>query len=290
MSSRKTTLITDLDNTLFDWVELWFNCFSPMLDEIVRISGVPKDTLIPEIACVHQTHGTSEYSFLIEELPSVLATLNGRLATEVFASAIETYRKNRRLYLKLYPTVAETLLKIKGKGATIIGYTVSMAFYSNYRVRRLGLDGVIDYIYSPEDHKLPKDLSPDNLRKYPAQNYTFKYTQQEFTPQGSKKPDSIVLDSIVDGLQINKSDCVYIGDSLMKDVTMAIDCGVDAVWAKDGVARNAGNIVFSQVTHWTTEDVIREQTTKEREHVSPNFVLSASFFEILNLFDFSDRV
>jgi hypothetical protein len=27
----KTVLITDLNNTLFDWVELWFKCFSCML-------------------------------------------------------------------------------------------------------------------------------------------------------------------------------------------------------------------------------------------------------------------
>jgi len=41
----KTALITDLDNTLFDWVEVWHRCFSSMLEEIVRISGIPAETL-----------------------------------------------------------------------------------------------------------------------------------------------------------------------------------------------------------------------------------------------------
>jgi phosphoglycolate phosphatase len=54
MLPKKTALITDLDNTLFDWVDLWINCFSPMLDGIVEISGIPKERLIPEIAAVHQ--------------------------------------------------------------------------------------------------------------------------------------------------------------------------------------------------------------------------------------------
>jgi hypothetical protein len=49
MRPQKTVLITDLDNTLFDWVELWVRCFSTMLESIVQISGIPKDTLIPEI-------------------------------------------------------------------------------------------------------------------------------------------------------------------------------------------------------------------------------------------------
>ena len=49
---KKTALITDLDNTLFDWVELWLNCFSSMLDSIVEISGIEKAKLLPEIAAV----------------------------------------------------------------------------------------------------------------------------------------------------------------------------------------------------------------------------------------------
>ncbi len=67
----------------------------------------------------------------------------------------------RRKHLVLYPTVAETLLKIKGRGTRIIGYTESMAFYSNYRVRRLGLDGVLDYVFCPEDHVLPELVQED---------------------------------------------------------------------------------------------------------------------------------
>ena len=111
MGPKKTVIITDLDNTLFDWVELWLNCFSTMLDGIVEISRIPKEKLIPEISTVHQKHGTSEYSFLIEELPSLIPILKGRPATEVFAPAIKSYRLQRRKHLQLYPTVAETLRK-----------------------------------------------------------------------------------------------------------------------------------------------------------------------------------
>lgn len=113
MTRAKTVLITDLDNALFDWVELLYNCFSSMLDKIIDVSGVPKERLIPEIRAVHQKHGTSEYSFLIEELPSPNGILGGRKAVEVFAPAINVYRERRKQYLKLFPTVAETLLKIK---------------------------------------------------------------------------------------------------------------------------------------------------------------------------------
>jgi FMN phosphatase YigB (HAD superfamily) len=288
-SLMKTALITDLDNTLFDWVELWLNCFSSMLDSIVEISGVERGKLLPEIAAVHQRHGTSEYSFLIEEVPLLKAALKGRPATEVFAPAITIYRQKRREHLRLYPTVAETLLKIKGRGARIVGYTESMAFYSNYRVRRLGLDGVLDYVFCPEDHKIPKGLTASEVRKYPAEHYDLKLTKRQFTPKGSKKPDTVVLNSIISDLHLSKEQCVYAGDNLMKDVAMAIDCGVDTAWAKYGQAHKRPEYKLLQdVTHWTREEVEREQKIKEREHVTPTHTLEHSFSEILNHFEFGD--
>src|SRR4051812_11695388 len=104
MNPKKTALITDLDNTLFDWVELWLHCFSAMLDGISEVSGIPRETLIPEVAAVHKKHGTSEYSFLIEEMPSLHPILGGRPATDVFAGPIKSYRQQRRKHLHLFPS------------------------------------------------------------------------------------------------------------------------------------------------------------------------------------------
>jgi FMN phosphatase YigB (HAD superfamily) len=289
MPEKKTALITDLDNTLFDWVELWLHCFSAMLDSIAEISGIAKERLIPEIAAVHQRHGTSEYSFLIEELPSLEPILNRRPATAVFSAAIQKYRSQRRKHLQLYPTVAETLLKIKGQGSLIVAYTESMAFYSNYRIRRLGLDGVLDYVFAPKDHVIPAALSSDDLRKYPAEHYELTYTKQAFTPPGSKKPDTDVLDTIISNLRLRKTDCVYVGDNLMKDTAMAIDCGVEDVWAQYGQAHKRPEYrLLQQVTHWTPEEVEREQKIKARVDVHPTHVLESTFSEILKLFDFRD--
>ncbi len=287
---KVTTLITDLDNTLFDWVDLWFRCFSAMLDETVRISGVPRERLIPEIRAVHQRHGTSEYSLLLEELPSLRPVLKGRAAVEVFKSAIDAYRRQRREHLRLYPTVAETLLKIRGAGTRIVAYTESMAFYSNYRVRRLGLDGILDFIYSPEDHILPTNIDRAELRHYPASHYQLKYSTQRHVPKGSKKPDVLVLKSIMESLDLQPASCVYIGDSLMKDIAMAVDCGVPAVWAKYGIGHTRLEYeLLRDVTHWSREDVERERKLQERVDVSADITLDNSFAQIMDHFDFGDH-
>ena len=289
MRKKKTAIITDLDNTLFDWVDLWLKCFSSMLEEIINISGVPKEKLIPEIRTIHQKHGTSEYSFLIEEIPQLKPILKGKPATEVFAAPIASYQRQRRQHLRLYSTVGETLLKIKGRGSRIIGYTESMAFYSNYRVRRLGLDGVLDHVFYPEDHVLPRGLSSGDGRRYPTAHYELKYTRQHYTPKGSTKPDPEVIDTIVEDLELTKAHCVYVGDSLMKDMAMALNSGIDDVWAKYGQAHKREKYrLLQEVTHWTEEQVQQEQRTEARVDVNPSYTLETSFSEILDMFEFDD--
>jgi FMN phosphatase YigB (HAD superfamily) len=285
---RKRVLITDLDNTLFDWVDLWHACFTAMMDKVVEISGARFDDLKPEIRGVHQRHGTSEYSFLLEELPSLSRKFAGMNMVEVFQPAIDAYRVKRRQKLALYRTVAETLLKIKGAGAALIGYTESMAFYSNYRVRRLGLDGVFDLMFSPEDHDIPQSISREDIRKYPASHYEFRYTKQKHTPKGSLKPDATVLLEIIKHLGVDKSDCVYAGDSLTKDVAMAQDAGVADVYARYGrVQHTDAYALLREVTHWSDTDVEREKKLGERD-VQPSIVLESNFGQILTHFNFGD--
>ena len=64
----RSVLITDVDNTLFDWVHVWHAAFSAMLAELLRLSRLDESVLLAEIRKVHQRAGTSEYSFLIGEL------------------------------------------------------------------------------------------------------------------------------------------------------------------------------------------------------------------------------
>ena len=70
------------------------------------------------------------------------------------APAIDSVSRSvRRRVLKLYPNPSsETLKALNAAGVVIAAFTESKAFYTNYRFRKLGLDGLIDYLYSPEDH------------------------------------------------------------------------------------------------------------------------------------------
>lgn len=278
-------IITDLDNTLFDWVDMWYKSFSAMKGKILEISGVSEDRLLKEVKQIFQKHKTSEYSMLVQELLCLKEKHPNQDLTQIYQEAIRVYRETRRAALCLYPSVMETLLALKKRGCVIIGYTESLAFYSNYRIRKLGLDGVIDILYSPPDHNLPENLTPEQIRQYPPGHYKFKFTKHKFTPKGKLKPNSEILESIIKDIGIPRARAIYIGDSLMKDIAMAQEAGVSDIWAKYGtVSHRPEYELLRKVTHWTQKQVEKEKQLSEKD-IKPTYTLKKSFKELLNYFD-----
>jgi phosphoglycolate phosphatase-like HAD superfamily hydrolase len=223
---KVSVLITDLDNTLFDWVDIWGRSFTALVDELVRTSGVDREVLLEEIGQVHQKHHTSEYAFVIEELPSLRAKHPDGDLAQIYDSAIHAHRHARKEAEVLYPGVAATLMALKEQGVLVVGYTESMAYYAGRRVRVLKLDGLLDYLHSPPDHDMPKNLTLEQVRKYPAGYYDLVSTKHHYTPKGELKPNPDILRKIIEDVGAMPEQCVYVGDSLMKDMAMAKDAGV----------------------------------------------------------------
>lgn len=278
----KSLLVTDVDNTLFDWVDIWYRSFSAMLNEVVRITGLSAESLYPSISQVHQKHGTSEYAFLLQELPELLQLYGDRVEDHL-ASAIEAFRKARSAALTLYPSVLPALRQLSSAGVTIVAYTESMSFYTNYRFRKLGLDEVVDYLYSPPDHDLPD--APEAIRKYPPKHYDLRKTVHRHTPEGELKPNPHLLSTIIAEVGADAEAAVYVGDSLMKDVAMAQAAGVFDVHAAYGAAQHREEYaLLRRVTHWRPEDVEREKTVIASKDIVPSMVLNANFAPIVKLF------
>jgi phosphoglycolate phosphatase-like HAD superfamily hydrolase len=285
---RVSLLVTDLDNTLWDWFEIWYRSFSALLEGIVGISGIPQGELEPAIREIHQRRGTSEYSYLIGELPPLKA-LHGEDADlqVVYADAINAAREAREDVVRLYPGVHETLSAIHAAGTIIAGYTESLAFVTAARAKKLGLDGLLDYLYSPADHDFPDGVSAGDLRRHDDPTaYALQHTEHRHTPLGHLKPSPEVLQAMLGELSDGGS-VVYVGDSLMKDIAMAQEVGALDVWAEYGqIQERPEYTLLQRVSHWTEADVQREIEIKKRPHVTPTFVLHESFSELHHHFDF----
>jgi len=281
-----TVLVTDMDNTLFDWLGMWQAAFGAMLERLVADSGVPREALEEEFFALHQRHGTTEYAFAIQELPSLRAGHPPEELPTRYAAAIEAYRTMRRRTLALYPGVLDTLRAVRAAGALVVAYTESRAYYADYRVRTLGLDGALDYLYSLPDHALPEGTTPSQIRRYPPEHYRLRSTVHRHTREGAWKPDASVLLEILRDVGAEPARAVYVGDSLVKDVAMAQAASVVDVFARYGDVRSRpGYALLRRVTHWSPATMARSEALRESD-VHPTHVLVDGLAELLALVDF----
>lgn len=276
------TLIIDLDNTIFDWFAVWYASFKPIYDEIVSVSGKSRDEVDAAIRAVHQMRRTSEYTFLLEEVEVLSALRTEGDIRKTFGNAIDASQHGRDNNLKLYPSVFRSLWDIKKAGTKIIAYTESMGFYSAYRLKRFGLDGVIDVLFSPEDHETPAGISVEKMRRLPDDFYELHVTEVKHTPPGELKPNPRVLIDIIGAVGATNERCAYVGDSLFKDVAMARDVGAFDVHARYGESQRKPEYnLLQRVSHWTEQDVQRERDITAKGHdFTPSAVLKDTFAEI----------
>lgn len=285
----KRLLITDLDNTLWDWFEAWYQSFSAMLTRLCELSGVEQSVLEDQIRSIHQARSTSEYSHLISEIPALVEAAAPGDPTTVFDDAVHVLHSRRKAETRLYPGVHNALFALKRAGVRIVAYTESAAYWTEWRIRHTALDGVIDVLYSAPDHQLPNGMWPEDLRTglLPPSTYGLKHTQHHHVPRDMHKPNEEILRSILSDQQCQPADAVYIGDSLMKDIAMAQATGVLDVHAKYGQVQDKPEYeLLRRVTHWSDEDVARERAlVLSSGDVKPTITCVDRFAEVLAVFD-----
>lgn len=286
---RVSLLITDLDNTLWDWFTAWHASFSAMLRKLSELSNISQEQLEREIQVVHRQHGTSEYSYLLNELPSLLGKNPDSKPSEVYDEAIHVLNRERFRNTRLYAGVKETLHELQRRKVPVVAYTESVAYWSEWRIRRTGLDGLVTTMYSSPDHDFPADVNARQLRTQAPSAYGLHRTTHKHVPSGVLKPNTEVLESILSDFGVSPQAAVYVGDSLLKDVTMAQELGVRDVHAQYGVSHDRDDYnLLRRVSHWTPEDIEREKELDARPTVTPSHVLPDGFAQLLTIFNFAE--
>lgn len=281
-------LIVDLDDTIWTWFDAWHSSFSQLILKITEISGVPEGELKSAIRTIHQRRGTTEYSWLVDELEILKArTPSGSTVAKYFDPALHAQNRARKAETRLYPGVYDTLVSINRVGTPVVAYTESLEFWTRWRMQVTGLDGIIDVLYSSPDHDSPAGIDPKERRTLPADEYSLKSTKHRKVGPGIVKPDVHVLRQIIEDYGVRPAEAVYVGDSVMKDIAMAQRVGVNDVHALYGVKQKDSRYeLLREVSHWTDETIAKERDASPGVHPNPRYVLRESFAEVLKFFEF----
>lgn len=280
-------VVTDLDDTIWNWLKMWHSSFEPYLNRISDQYNLDIEDLTEDFKGIHQKYRTSESSFIYGDLSSLTQEqkMNFESSIDGGKSILHEYYSLKKNNLELYEGVLQSLKKIKEQGALIIGFTESNAFFTKYRIKHLQLDGLFDCIYAPIDFDVPESV----YRHYSEEAWEPKITEFRYLARNTRKPAPEILEIILRDFKASKNETIYIGDKLDKDVSMANDTGINSVYAKYGHKIESTQYeLLKKVTHWTQEDVDREIEFKESHKENPiaKHVLHNSFLEIFDYFDF----
>lgn len=268
----KRLLITDLDDTLYDWLGFFIPSFYGMVDEIVNITGINRETLLKEFKSIHQRYGSVEYPFAALELPSILNEYNGKSKEEIkviLDGAFHKFNSIRKRNLQLYDGVEETLKQLSEDGVTIIGYTESAQENGFYRLEKLSISQYFKHIYASESQYRNDFITNDKIIKVKT-----------------RKPDKEILLGICRQENCNLSEAIYVGDSITKDIYMAGLAGVTSVWVNYPKIKNNYYNMLVDITSWTEEDFDREKLIKqeyERNKMKPDYTI-CNFKDLLEIF------
>ena len=271
-------LVTDLDNTLYDWLGFFVPSFYAMIRVAAPIIGLTEDDILAEFKEVNTANGNTEKPFALLDLPSVKNRFGNLSVPEQkmkLDEAFHEFNRVRKRTLSLYEGVSETLTQIKSSGAIIVAHTDAHVHNAVFRMRSLGLTETITRLYAPiaSDSLVDKDLLSDE----------FVYA----LPASDRKPNPRVLLDICERHNVEPRRTLYVGDSLIRDIAMAKKAGTHSAYAEYG-SRSSPDLwkQLVRVTHWSEEAAKKEKTSNEPEiQKVPDAVLS-SFPDILGYFSF----
>lgn len=247
--TRFKLLVLDIDNTVFDWVGYYVHAFEALIDAVARVTGAKRSALFEEARAVFEEHGSIEYPFLIQSLPSVRLHYGDaveKLLHESVEAGRTAFNDAAATHLKAYADVHATLLKIRGQFPTlpVVALTDAPRYVAMWKLNKLGILHDFSAVYGLPDPILPTAngkvlVDGEILVKHVSKsNFGFK-GKIRILPEDYEKPGTRGLKTVLMDYEMDENprvlhEVLWVGDNLRKDVGLGRKLGVTTVWAEYG--------------------------------------------------------
>jgi len=210
----------DLDQTLIDFVAYKKKCASAALRAMVKagFKGSVK-RLGKELMDFYFCHGIESHDIF-----TVFLQKKKCYSERILAAGVNAYRKTRYNYLKPYPRVKSTLLKLKKKGYKLGVITDAPRLKAYLRLDIMGIADIFDVVVGKED-------------------------------TGRVKPSTLPFKKALKLLKVKPSEAMHVGDFPEKDVLGAKRAGMKTCFARYGDMK-VGKKVWADYYIDRVEDVV----------------------------------
>jgi FMN phosphatase YigB (HAD superfamily) len=232
-------VVTDVDNTLYPWVDYIVPAVEAMVDAVCRATGFPRIRVVQALKAVYARYESNEYPYALqessiyEEFPDF-----GSFDKLVIEPARAAFAEARRRYLRPFPSVVETLKTLKARRLPVVALTDAPRNPAEYRIRHTGLDALLSGLYTLPGFRFPARrgealIAPDIRRRDERGAYRASCPVTEL-PRTHEKPDPRGLLRICKEFGIPPDQTLVVGDSQHKDVAVARKVGALDCWAEYG--------------------------------------------------------
>ena len=233
-----THLITDADNTLYNWVEYIVPCLEAMVDHLHRRTGLPPERIAESFKEVFEKYRTNEYPFVLQEAGIFAGRREDfkRFQEELIRPTRAIFNRVRKENLRLYPGVARTLWTLVNRGIRVIVLSDAPAFSAEQRLEHLSVSPFIWALYALETYPLPEAsrLDEEIINRIRTGFYRSRIGKVVELPLECEKPNPGGLRRILEEEGIGPGEAVLVGDNPKKDIRIAREAGVLDVWARYG--------------------------------------------------------
>lgn len=282
---NRPIILTDLDNTIYNWVDYFVPSFMAMVRTLAGKTGIKQKEIIEDFKRVYEVHGSVEYSFSVQEL-ALCRNKSPEEVMNLVLSAKEAFSLKRREVLRPYDAVRETLLWALEKGVKIIGVTNCPLFHAQRRLEHLQLDELFYGLAAWEGEIVPEtdSLTLAIKNKEKSKEYHSKIAKTWSLSAHELKPNPAAYLTIINCLDISPDLTYVIGDNLFKDISPALEIGAKGVWAKYGEKFEKKNFeTLLKITPWDKEKVTEIYSCKK--DVVPSFSID-TFFSLQKIIKF----
>ncbi len=233
-------VVTDMDNTLYSWIDYIVPAVEAMVDAVQLATGFPRIKVVQSLKQVYSKYESNEYPFALQE-SSIYAEFPefGSFDKLIIEPARMAFAEARRKYLKPYKGVADTLAALKEERVLVVALTDAPRNPAEQRVKRMGLDQYLTAIYTMPGFNFPAGpdgaalVAPDILQKEEKGEYRALCPAIEL-PREWEKPNPQGLKKILTTYGLQPFEVLVVGDSLKKDIGVAQQLGCHDAWAEYG--------------------------------------------------------
>jgi FMN phosphatase YigB (HAD superfamily) len=233
-------VVTDMDNTLYSWVDYIVPAVEAMVEAVVDATQMPRLKVVQSIKAVYTKYESNEYPFALQE-SSLFTEFNdfGSFDKLVIEPARMAFAEARRKYLKPYKAVIETLTTLKDRRVPVVALTDAPRNPVEQRARRLGFDQLLTSMYTMPGFTFPAGpdgealVAPDILQKEVKGAYRAACAVVEL-PRDHEKPNPAGLKKILQTYGMRPDEVLVVGDSVKKDIAVAREVGCHDAWAEYG--------------------------------------------------------